>query len=195
MSDPTQDLRDSFVPHDEWATFVGIKRVFTPDQCARIVALGGETKRATIDGGRIEPRRRDGRVAWIGQSEETSWLFEQLRKRLDAVNNRFFHLKLAGFTEPLQLGCYGPEDHYGWHLDIGRGENRIRKLSFVVQLSDPEDYDGGVLQITTDGRPTAMLHEQGAMIAFPAFILHRVTPVMRGLRRSLVGWIGGPPFA
>ncbi len=194
VSDPIQDLRDSLVPHDEWATFVVLKRVFTREQCAGIVALGGETKRATIDGGRRVPQRRNSRVSWIAQSEESHWLFEYLGDRLDSVNDRFFHLTLAGFTEPLQLAAYGPEEHYGWHLDMGRGEHRIRKLSFVVQLSDPRDYDGGVFQITTDGSQTAMPQDQGSVIAFPAYVMHRVTPVTRGLRRSLVGWIGGPPF-
>lgn len=195
VGDAAPDPRDGLDPHDEWATYVVIKRVLSPDKCARIVALAGDTTRATIEGGRNAPQQRNSRVAWIGQSEESRWLFEYLGHRLNSVNDRFFHLKLAGFTEPLQFAEYGPEEHYGWHLDMGRGEHRIRKLSFVVQLSDPRDYDGGVFQITTDGSPTAMPQDQGSVIAFPAYVMHRVTPVTRGLRRSLVGWIGGPPFA
>ena len=64
-----------------------------------------------------------------------------------------------------------------------------------MQLSDPADYVGGALQITSGDRPSDMPRDQGALVAFPSYMIHRVTPVTRGRRRSLVGWIGGPPFA
>ena len=192
---PPKDFRHELDPYEEWATFVVQKGTFSPEQCARIVALGGETKSGTVDGGRDARRLRDSNVAWIDQSEETRWLFDRLRAQLDAANDRFLHLTLAGFTEPLQFTEYGPEQHYGWHVDLGRGTYRIRKLSFVVQLSDPAHYEGGALQITSGSSPTGMPRDQGALISFPAYVMHRVTPVKRGLRRSLVGWIGGPPFS
>ena len=191
---PLKDSRHPLDPHEEWAGFVALKGTLNPEQCAVVATLGGETKSGTVDGGRAGAALRDSNVAWIDQGDESDWLFDRLWSRLNEANERFFHLKLEGFTEPLQFTEYGPTQHYGWHLDIGRGRYRVRKLSFVVQLSNPADYEGGDLQITAGHQPTGMPRDQGALIAFPAFTMHRVTPVIRGLRRSLVGWIGGPPF-
>jgi PKHD-type hydroxylase len=192
--DAPKDPRAGLKPHEEWATFVVKKGCFSAEECAGIVALGGAMTPGTMGGEPDNPRLRDSEVAWIGQDEATRWLFERLREPLVAANARFLHLALSGFTEPLQLAAYGPAQHYNWHTDVGPGTFRTRKLSFVVQLSDPADYEGGALEIATDSRPKAMARDQGALIMFPAYVMHRVTPVTRGLRRSLVGWIGGPPF-
>jgi PKHD-type hydroxylase len=70
----------------------------------------------------------------------------------------------------------------------------VRKLSFVIQLSDPKDYKGGELQIHLSDTPEVMKKEQGTLIAFPSYILHEVTPITKGKRYSLVGWITGKPF-
>ena len=64
-----------------------------------------------------------------------------------------------------------------------------------MQLSDPASYEGGNLEIMNSRDPQAMPRDRGVIIMFPSFTLHRVTKVTRGVRRSLVGWIGGPPFA
>jgi PKHD-type hydroxylase len=70
----------------------------------------------------------------------------------------------------------------------------VRKLSFVLQLSDPKDYKGGELQIHLGEEPTVMKKEQGALFAFPSPTLHEVTAITKGRRYSLVGWITGKPF-
>jgi PKHD-type hydroxylase len=68
-------------------------------------------------------------------------------------------------------------------------------LSISVQLSDPSEYEGGDLQFSLYGDRTVIAEkEQGTMVIFPSYMRHRVTPVTRGTRRSLVTWITGPPF-
>jgi PKHD-type hydroxylase len=70
----------------------------------------------------------------------------------------------------------------------------VRKLSFVLQLSDPKNYKGGELQIHLGETPNVMKKEQGTVVAFPSPTLHEVTPITKGKRYSLVGWITGKPF-
>jgi PKHD-type hydroxylase len=67
-----------------------------------------------------------------------------------------------------------------------------RKLSCVIQLSDPEDYDGGELQMNMGSQIVSIPKQKGLVTYFSSFVLHRVTPVTRGVRKSLVAWISGP---
>jgi PKHD-type hydroxylase len=67
----------------------------------------------------------------------------------------------------------------------------LRKISLVVQMSDPEDYEGGSLELNTGGPIVEPTKTKGSVIIFPSYLLHRVTPVTSGLRKSLVLWAGG----
>jgi PKHD-type hydroxylase len=68
----------------------------------------------------------------------------------------------------------------------------IRKLTFVIQLSDPCEYEGGKLMIYYDGQIHEAPNEFGSMIIFPSSLAHEVTPITKGTRHSLVGWVTGP---
>jgi PKHD-type hydroxylase len=99
----------------------------------------------------------------------------------------------------LQLTEYNEEyqGHYDWHEDLDWKSPRPfqRKLSLVVQLSRPDEYEGGQLELAQDN-PTnpAEFRGRGTAILFPAFLRHRVSPVTRGTRYSLVSWMEGPNF-
>jgi PKHD-type hydroxylase len=69
-----------------------------------------------------------------------------------------------------------------------------RKLSIVVQLTDPKDYKGGELQLFEGGDPIVITKQQGMVTLFPSYMLHQVTPVTKGMRHTLVAWIGGKNF-
>ena len=81
------------------------------------------------------------------------------------------------------------EGHYDWHIDIGEGEYAGRKLSVVLLLND--DYEGGELEIWEKG---FVPKGKGNLFVFPSYLLHRVTPVTEGIRKSLVLWTSGPTF-
>lgn len=116
-------------------------------------------------------------------------------------------LALSGLdpADPPQVMRYGPGDGFDWHMDCGAplAPFCTRKLSFSVQLDPPDAYDGGDLELAAYqlGYDHALLEPQraaaraqGTLIAFASFQLHRVTPVTRGGRHALVGWIHGPPL-
>ena len=83
--------------------------------------------------------------------------------------------------------------HYDWHSDVSWGADTQydRKLSMSIQLSDPDEYRGGDFELRNSNPPEG-LRDRGSVIIFPAYLLHRVTPVTAGIRLSLVTWIEGP---
>jgi PKHD-type hydroxylase len=107
----------------------------------------------------------------------------------------FFDFELTGLFEQLQFTVYEEAgSHYDWHLDKMLSDLPPRKLSLVLQLSDPEEYTGGDLELFVSSNPIKIERKRGLLTAFPSFTLHRVTPVTSGIRKSLVAWVGGPKF-
>ena len=114
-----------------------------------------------------------------------------------AANNQVWQVDITGFVERLQFTEYDrPGTNYHWHSDTGGGMASLRKLSFSLQLTAPEAYDGGDLEFTEpiNDEMRAMCRQQGTAVIFPSYVTHRVTPITRGARISLVGWISGPPY-
>ena len=106
-----------------------------------------------------------------------------------------YQFDLAGFSEHFQYTVYHASEggHFGWHIDqIPNGAHR--KLSFSLQLSDPGDYDGCDLELQCGPAIRAAPRTRGTLVAFPAYAIHRVTPIVSGTRRALVIWTAGPPF-
>lgn len=139
---------------------------------------------------------RRSHIVWLDHdAPDTAWIAARLTRLVAEVNREVFNFALTGFDEDIQLTEYRAEvaGFYDWHADIGgRGIPQSRKLSLTVQLSDPADYDGGALELNSRGEPEVAPCGRGTAIAFPSYVLHRVTPVTRGVRRSLVVWVHGP---
>lgn len=146
--------------------------------------------------GELESNVRRSKVGWIPQSPETMWLYDRLAFIARSINSDFYEFDLFGFVEDLQFSLYHSDDAgtYDWHMDMGENSSITRKLSLVIQLSDPEEYEGGDLLINNGASNLAVEKKKGMLAAFPSFTLHKVSPVTSGIRRSLVVWIGGPAF-
>ena len=120
-----------------------------------------------------------------------------MAEKLIKANNEIWRLDLTGFNmllDPPNILRYKADEkgHYDWHLDYGAAFSN-RKLSFSIQLSDPSEYDGGLLEIA-GMPPNEDLRKKGTIIMFPSYVRHRVTPVTRGTRYCIVGWVHGPHF-
>lgn len=161
--------------------------------------LEQKAKASEIEGsvgeGNIDLGIRRSEVTWLECNPDTSWVFKKLDTVVSSLNARFFGFDLTGFGEMLQLTNYheNKQGMYGWHQDFGK-EGVCRKLSVVVQLSDPKDYEGGNLEILNGGKPQAIKKQRGLVTVFPVWTLHQVTPVVKGTRQSLVAWVSGPSF-
>tara|TARA_A100000172_G_C2992245_1_gene93250 strand:- start:41 stop:682 length:642 start_codon:yes stop_codon:yes gene_type:complete len=128
---------------------------------------------------------------------ENNPLFSKLTEVLINANQSFFGYDIFEI-EAAQFSTYSSEykGFYNKHVDIMPNSSGIgvRKLSFSVQLSDPDSYKGGDLLLHTTNKPTQAPKEIGSVTIFPSFTLHEVTPVTEGVRYSLVGWVTGPAW-
>ena len=161
-----------------------------------IIRIGNslQTNEATISGNRLDKQYRDSQTSWLYPNEVTGWIFERLTAVILQTNAQFFRFDLTGLYQGLQFTKYeAPSQHYTWHQDSGPNCG-IRKLSLSLQLSDPDDYEGGELEFMLGADPGRFEKRRGLIGFFPSWTLHRVTPVTKGTRYSLVAWVSGPPF-
>ena len=165
---------------------------FSAEECEAVIAMCGALP--SMDGrAELAPDRyRVSRIAWVEPQPDRHWLYHKLGA-LFAQANRRFGFELTGFVDALQFTEYGSGEHFDWHMDIGRDQTSLRKLSVSIQLTDPSEYEGGMLEFLGLGA-MAESRERGSATFFPSYMGHRVTPVTRGVRRSLVAWGSGAPF-
>jgi PKHD-type hydroxylase len=204
--------RPTSPPYQPVQVFSG---VFTPRQCERIVRIGSSLPADEAglegEGGAFSsnPTLRKSRTAWISPGSDADWIFAKLAGVAFRANRRY-GFDLSGFDEDLQFTTYeGPGAFYTWHQDGLDATVAVRKLSLVVQLSDPSNYEGAAVEFfgtcddldedpPNDRRrhdgPVEPSSRRGAVLVFPAFEYHRVTPLRSGIRHSLVSWVSGPPF-
>ncbi len=176
----------------------GMKGYFSADECAKIIQL---SKSLPEMDGYIEGRKdivvdeyfRRSNIKWMNPGPESQWIFDKVSAAVTEVN-KVYNYDLAGYRSA-QIARYDVGGHYTWHTDLGTEGMSNRKLSVSVQLSDPEDYEGGELEfMTVGGIQENPPKDQGTVVIFPTFVPHRVAPVTRGARWSVVTWIYGPPF-
>lgn len=181
---------------ERWAFNKGL---FTPEECDKIIETCKtfEMYDGTIISSQTESTSkeyRNSKVVFITPVQEMDWVYRRLTDAVVDINDRYFNFDLFGFNEGLQFTEYNaPGGKYDYHVDKTY-KNVIRKLSIVVQLSDPSDYDGGDFEYYDAATPEPLPRDRGTMLAFPSWAMHRVTPVTRGTRHSLVGWVSGNQF-
>jgi PKHD-type hydroxylase len=146
--------------------------------------------------------KRKSRIRWVHPRQDTRELFAFFNSMLDNINRKTYGFDLSLGVEPFQYTEYhGDENgHYSWHMDCHYGHQLSdRKLSMSLQLSHPEEYEGGQFCINKhatgpDLTDPAIFAPKGSVIVFPSYIEHCVTPVTKGIRKSLVGWWNGPSY-
>lgn len=167
---------------------------FTPDECDSIIEIANRQRRDTAETlGRAGQTKRDSNVTFLHPSGHTDWMFRRLTDTITTAN-KFFEFDLTCMAEGIQFTEYlAPGGKYDWHVDAGPKVDS-RKLSITIQLTDPDDYEGGELELNPDGNPITVDKTRGRAFVFPSWTLHRVKPVTKGIRHSLVVWVAGPAF-
>jgi PKHD-type hydroxylase len=180
---------------DQVSLYAFWNNAFSKEECQTIINIAkdkglikGKTNGDTKD-------VRDSKISWLYPIDDIDWVFRRVTDITLNLNERFFKFDLFGINEGFQFTNYeAPSGKYGKHVD--RGTNTlVRKLSISIQLTNPEEYEGGELKLY-DGEEegTVMNKEQGALIIFPSYVLHEVMPVTKGERNSLVTWVTGKQF-
>lgn len=178
--------------------YVWLTNFFTADEVDKICALWDEelVVDAKVNNAGNELSRDDlrkSRIMFI-KGGENDWVYDKLAMACLQINTNRFKFDISGFQTELQLANYGPDDFFEWHMDYGAGDISNRKLSISVQLSGPDEYEGGDLQFMINHKAVSAPKTKGTAIIFPSYAIHRVLPVTSGSRKSIVGWIGGPPY-
>ena len=175
--------------------FWDVEGAFSAEECdllVRTIGSGGGDA-APVYGagaGQIDRRLRDVRTLLLEPEPATAWLFERL-DTLFAAAGEALARPTAPLGEPVQLLRYDVGSHFlGWHTDSGFDLTGRRQVSVSVELSAPEDHDGGCLEIVPETVGRARTLPRGGARFFASQALHRVTPVTRGTRYALVAWTG-----
>ncbi|WP_092689270.1 2OG-Fe(II) oxygenase [Tranquillimonas rosea] len=176
-----------------------IPGAFSDAECLRIVAQAdaAPAAEARLVGRARDDNQRRSELVWLDDVPEAGWVMDRIIDIVREANRDAFGFDLTEFAESAQVARYGAdrEGHFHWHADIGDGAVAgRRKLTIVIQLSLPEMYAGGALEVMPSARTVTAPRERGAACLFPSFLLHRVTPVTEGARRSLTVWAHGPAF-
>jgi len=177
-----------------------LEDVISPDECKSLIEYA---KTKELSAGVVELNNektvspvRESRILFLESSDKSlTWLFQRITDSVMSLNNSFFQFDIDKI-EALQFSEYDSKykGHYGKHIDLAYNSIHYRKLSFSLQLSEDTDYEGGDLLYHLQETPATAIRKQGTINLFPSFTLHEVTPVTKGIRYSLVGWISGPPF-
>jgi PKHD-type hydroxylase len=133
-------------------------------------------------------------VKWIPkfQSDEYGWIYDRLWHWVEIANSELWDFELIGFKNDTQYTEYAKEGKYDWHMDIcGEGINH-RKISLTCCLN--EGFEGGNLMFKLGREDIEVELNKGDACIFPSFYLHRVAPITKGKRKSLVQWISGNPY-
>lgn len=195
----------AFPSHVQWS---GDNAMFTPEECKQIIRAG-EAKglgfamigNGSNNAGVVNKDYRCVKAAmlWRQKGEDLTWVYDRIARKVALANNDFFRFDLTGLGEAIQFLKYEllegePPGHYNWHQDFGGGSSANRKLSVVVNLSDPSDYSGCRLKVMTESEWEVPYIGQGEAVCFPTWTPHRVTAIESGVRYALAVWVHGPQF-
>ena len=178
-----------------------INPLFSPKQCQMIIEAGRAQPKqdasvglANKEGGIVDTKTRTSHISWIPFSK-TPEMYKAIEKPMKTTNGNHFGFDGMQITELAQYTEYPSGGFYDWHMDSDVNfvhEPPVRKISMTCLLSHESEFEGGELQIEKEENKVIL--KQGQAVFFASFIKHRVAPVTRGVRKSLVMWFGGPPL-
>ena len=174
--------------------------LFTPEQCQMAIDAGRRQRpqKAQVGmgkpGGGVDTKKRTTTISWI-PFKEMQPMYDQINEFIQKANRNHFGFEDIQITEQAQFTEYPEGGFYDWHMDTDvnmQHEPPVRKISMTLLLSPENQFEGGDLELMAPGKRVKL--RQGHAIIFASFLNHRVAPVIRGVRQSLVMWFGGEPF-
>ena len=186
-----------------WKSYIAetTQPIFSPKQCQMVIDKGMSLKKETAavgmgnpKGSGIDPKKRITTISWI-PFKEMPEMYDQINKFIQKANRNHFGFGDIQITEQAQFTEYPEGGFYDWHTDTDVNmthEPPVRKISMTCLLSPENQFEGGDLELMGPSKKAKL--KQGHAIIFASFINHRVAPVTRGVRQSLVMWFGGEPF-
>ena len=175
--------------------------LFSPKQCQMIIEAGrSEPKhnasvgQGSKEGGIVDTKTRTSHISWIPFKKMPD-MYKDIEKTMNKTNGNHFGFDGMQITEMAQYTEYPSGGFYDWHMDSDINfthEPTVRKISMTCLLSHESEFEGGELQLEKEKNKIKLV--QGQAVFFASFLLHKVAPVTKGVRKSLVMWFGGPPL-
>lgn len=171
------------------------------ETCDKIIQQGLELKSdigVIGQTGIVNKEIRSSTVSWF-EDRKVPWIVEIIKTHVAHANIKNFGFDISHGINGIQFSSYSDvvSGRYDWHVDTYHTsiEPSDRKLSFCLQLSDPDTYEGGEFEFRgCDPLNYSIFKPRGSILVFPSIFEHRVLPVTKGVRYSLVSWIEGPKF-
>ena len=180
--------------------------VLSPQQCNELISIGqnepkinatiGTTDKIT----KLDERYRKSIISWIPFAKALP-TYQVIKNWMEVTNTNYFDFDTVQLSEQGQYAEYSKGGFYNWHMDSNTemaAMPTVRKISMTLLLNDSKDYEGGDIEIfcgeTLDSEKNKFKLKQGYAVFFASFLLHRVMPVIKGNRKSLVMWFGGSPL-
>lgn len=186
----------------EWALY---QNVLSPEECDLVIqqCLQKELHEAQVGclgiANKVDSHRKS-KTNFMYYDDNTQWLFKKLCEKASEANAEYFKFDITNISN-LQFTEYDEsyQGEFKKHIDvfwINNDPHYHRKLTLILQLSDPETYEGGDFQFYgVHNYPNpSYLRQRGTVFIFPCFLEHVVMPVTKGTRYSLAGWIEGPKW-
>ena len=180
--------------------------VLTPKQCDELIRIGQSEPKINATIGidskntKLDERYRKSIISWIPFAKAVP-IYQVIRQWMEVTNNNYFGFNIVQLSEQGQYAEYSKNGFYNWHMDSNiemANMPTVRKISMTLLLSDPKNFEGGDLELfcgeTLDSEKNKFKLKQGYAVFFASFLLHRVMPVIKGNRKSLVMWFGGSPL-
>lgn len=180
---------------DKHPDYEVIPSLFTVEECATIIARHEDYKESRSVLKREDEDYRKSDLFWLKDSDQDNdWIFQRIEDLVHRWNAENFNFEVEE-AEHLQLTRYNVGDQYDWHVDHGPGNISRRKITVATLVSDPATFEGGEIEFfACDQGHRRPYPNQGDAVIFPSWLNHRVVPVTKGVRWSLINWWGGPPF-
>lgn len=172
------------------------------EKCADIIERCRSLPTDTAKIGTGEPTTNQG-IDFSQRRTKIAWVpipgFEDLYQFINSytkrINRDAYGFDISHGISDVQFTIYDSKQlaHYDWHQDVFYVSNEMfhRKLSIVIQLSDPSEYNGGEFEFRDVEQPGEDFKTQGSVLVFPSFHFHKVHEVSAGTRYSLVAWVDG----
>jgi PKHD-type hydroxylase len=125
----------------------------------------------------------------------TGFPFMNIRSVTKKANDEIYDFNLLGIIDQdfPQVFKYSEKEYYDWHFDLNI-MMPSRKITFIINLTDPEEYQGGAIEFLNIDTADANISEQGSCLIFPSYIPYRINPIKKGIKHILVGHIHGALF-
>jgi PKHD-type hydroxylase len=196
LSNPPEAVDPNAIKTNNQFTSIIHTSFFSPEQCEAIINACEKPLwiQGEVNEGQIDKKLRRIRQQGLMMNEE-GWPHTRILELMKQANEARYKFNVSGFMnyDAPMIMEYGKGCHYDWHIDVGKAVPN-RKLSFTIQLSKPEDYEGGDLEFLGTEVKSNDFRQQGTCVIFPSFLAHKISKVKSGTRMSIVGWVHGPTY-